>query len=56
MLLNERLYVSGQLDAFGRAARSRDRQEMLAILATVEVNDAPWVVDTILENPDKYGY
>ena len=56
MTTNERLHVSGQLEAFGRAARSRDRQKMLAILGTVEVDDAAWVVDTILENPEKYGY
>jgi len=56
MTVNERLFEAGLLEAFANAARARDRSEMIRILTEVEVDDAAWSADTILETPQKYGF
>lgn len=56
MTVNERLFTAGLLDAFDRAACSRNRDEMLSILKQVEVDHPESTADSILENPAKYGY
>jgi hypothetical protein len=58
MTLNERLFDAGLLDAFGEAARRRDRNTMIELLRRVALTpeDATWSVDTVLGNPSKYGY
>ena len=57
MTVNERLFAAGLLDAFDAAAKRRDRDEMIRLLASVELEgpDGPAIVDTILANPGKYG-
>ena len=50
MTVNERLALSGMLEKFDAAARSRQRAAMIAILKRVELSDdyaAQWV-DTLL--------
>lgn len=57
MTVNERLYDAGLLDRFNAAARDRNRDAMIALLASVGLeDDAPRITDTILANPTKYGY
>lgn len=56
MTVNERLFDAGLMDAFDAAARARDRAEMNRLLTEVDVEDAAWSVDTILERPERYGY
>ncbi|PYF72981.1 hypothetical protein [Pedobacter nutrimenti] len=40
MTVNERLYVSGLMDKFEKAIEKRDIEKVIAILKTVELNDA----------------
>lgn len=58
MTLNERLFNAGILDAFDAAARRRDRGAMVRLIQEVDVtrDEAERSVDTILANPEKYGY
>lgn len=56
MTVNERLFVAGLLDQFDDAARARDRARLIVLLSQVDVADPDWSVDTILDNPGKYGY
>lgn len=57
MTVNERLHAAGLIDRFDAAARTRNREEMIALLALVELADqADWIADTILGDPSKYGY
>ena len=56
MTINERLFAAGLTDAFGSAARSRDRAEMIRILEQVDAPDAAYSADTILGDPERYGY
>jgi hypothetical protein len=57
MTTNERLLVAGLLDAFDAAARARDRARMIEILGRVELGDqADWIADTILADPQRYGF
>jgi len=56
MTVNERLFEAGLVEAFDAAARARDRSEMIRILSEVDVDDAAWSADTILQNPEKYGF
>jgi len=57
MTVNERLFAAGLLDAFDTAAKRRARDEMIRILARVELDgpDGAAIVDTILADPTKYG-
>jgi len=52
MTVNERLFEAGLVEAFDAAARARDRSEMIRILSEVDVDDAAWSADTILQNPE----
>lgn len=54
MTVNERLFALGLLEPFDRAARRRDRETMIALLAQVDV--APDTADAIISHPRKYGY
>ena len=56
MAVNERLLDAGVMEAFDAAASARDRAEMIRILTDVDVEDAAWSADTILERPERYGY
>ncbi len=57
MTVNERLCDAGLIDRFDAAARARNRDEMIAVLALVELADqAAWIADTIISNPGTYGY
>jgi hypothetical protein len=56
MTVNERLFDAGLMEAFDAAARARDRAVMIRLLTDLDVEDATWSVDTILESPERYGY
>ena len=58
MTVNERLFTAGLLEEFDVAAQRRARATMITILMRVELSekDAALSVDTILENPSRYGY
>lgn len=56
MTVNECLFGAGLVEAFDAAARARDRAEMIRILNKVEVEDAARSADTILKNPQRYGF
>jgi hypothetical protein len=58
MTVNERLAVAGQMKAFDKAVRARDRAGAIAVLRQVELSDeqAAWTVDTMFANPGRYGY
>ncbi|MDR6943017.1 hypothetical protein [Mucilaginibacter pocheonensis] len=47
MTVNERLYVSGLIDAFYEAIERKDVNKVISILKEVELNDAS--IDPILE-------
>lgn len=55
MTLNERLFAAGLIEAFDAAKRTRDRAEMIRLLTDVDVDDAAWSADTILETPARIG-
>jgi hypothetical protein len=56
MTVNERLFASGLIDDFDRAASARNREEMIAILKRVDVDNPEWTADSIIGSPAKYGY
>ena len=57
MTTNERLWATGLLDDFDAAARSRDRAQMIELLSRVDLgSQAEWIADTILANPERYGF
>jgi hypothetical protein len=56
MTVNERLFEAGLIEMFDDAARSRDRAEMVRLLTKVDVEDAASSADTILKDPQRYGY
>ncbi len=58
MTVNERLFSANLLSAFDTAAKNRDREKMVEILLKVELTEsqAQETTDTILENPEMYGY
>lgn len=53
MTVNNRLYDAGLLDDFYKAATKKDRNEMIALLMSVELDksQAEETTDTILNNP-----
>jgi hypothetical protein len=57
MTVNERLWVCGELDRFDSAAKKRNRENMIAILAAVAMtqDQAIQTTDAILANPTMYG-
>jgi hypothetical protein len=56
MTINERLFDAGLMHVFDDAARARDRTEIVRLLTEVGVQDAVLSADTILQNPERYGY
>jgi hypothetical protein len=58
MSVNERLVMSGQFEAFARAAKARDRAGMIAALqaARLDPGQAAATVDATLKDPQRYGY
>jgi hypothetical protein len=58
MTVNERLFVCGVINNWNDAVRTRDRDEMIAILRSVTMTDkqVAWTVDTVLKNPARYGF
>jgi hypothetical protein len=53
MTVNERLYAAGLLDAFYRAANKRDKDEMISLLMSVDLEkpQAEEAADSIINNP-----
>ena len=53
MTVNERLYAAGLLDNFFNIANRKDRNEMVALLMSVELDrsEAEKTADTILNSP-----
>ena len=53
MTVNERLYAAGLLDAFYRAANKRDKDEMIALLMSIdfERSQAEEAAESIINNP-----
>lgn len=53
MALNAQLYDAGLLDDFYKAASRKDRNEMIAILISVEIDgaEAEKTADMVLESP-----
>jgi hypothetical protein len=57
MTVKERVVAAGLLEAWNQAAKTRNRDELIVILARVKLADlAPGIVDTVLSNPAKYGF
>ena len=58
MTVNERLASAGLLDSWDAAAKRRDRDEMIRVLESVELEptEAARTVDLVLANPRKYGF
>lgn len=56
--MNERLYDAGLLDDFFKAANKKDRDEMIALLMTIELerSQAEETTDTILKNQALSGF
>lgn len=52
MSVNERLYDAGLLDDFFKAANKKDRNEMVALLVSIELerSQAEKAADTVLNN------
>ena len=57
MTVNERLVVSGQIEAWDAACSCRDRARMIEILIATELSadQAAATVDAALAAPEKYG-
>jgi hypothetical protein len=55
---NEVLFEAGELDAFDMAGRARDAGRMIASLmrAGVPQEEAEQITDTVLANPENYGF
>lgn len=56
MTVNERLIEAGLLEAFDIAAKARNREAMLGLLAEIAVPNPASTVDPILNDPKRYGY
>jgi hypothetical protein len=56
MTVNERLFAAGLLEDFDEAARRRDRRKMIVILTQVAIDTPERTADTILQNPETYGF
>jgi hypothetical protein len=55
---NERLFDAGLIDAYDRAAITKDRTKMIELLMAVEFSkaDAEQIADAVLAYPRQYGY
>lgn len=58
MTTNERIFVAGRLADFDAAAHDRDRDKMIALLVSVGFPDAEAerITNTLMAQPEKYGY
>lgn len=58
MTLNERLYKADLMAAFDSAVRKQDRNRLAEILKRValEGEDAVYIIDTVLNDPKRYGH
>ena len=58
MTVNERLYHINKIDAFDNAINSGNTNKAIEILLLAELSQeqAEQTVNTIIENPNKYGY
>ncbi len=57
MTVNERLFSAGLIADWDVAAHSRNRKRMVELLTKVDLEDeADQIVDTILSNPQRYGF
>jgi len=57
MTINERLFDAGLVDAWDRAAKQRNSQQMVLILRNViDEAEADRIVATVLSNPTVYGF
>jgi hypothetical protein len=58
MTVNERLVISGQLEAWDVAVAAGDRAKMIEILMATDLTEkqAIFTADTTLADPAKYGY
>jgi hypothetical protein len=56
MTVNERLYCAGILDRWDDAAQRRDRDAMIELLKRIEVPNPHWTADTVLADPQRYGF
>jgi hypothetical protein len=54
--VNELLFLAGLLEAFGEAARARDRARMLDLLHSAGLGAPEATVDAILARPEHYGF
>jgi hypothetical protein len=56
MTTNKRLVAAGLLEQFDAAFRRRDREEMIRLLAYVELADQDAdITNNLLANPARYG-
>jgi hypothetical protein len=58
MTVNERLFTLSLLDQWDRAAKSRNRDEMIKILGQCAMSQeqCEQTTDAVLNNPAKYGF
>ena len=58
MTLNERLYEAGLMVAYDSAVKEKDRNKLFKILRQValEGEEAAYIINTVLQNPKKYGH
>ena len=58
MTVNERLVISGRLEAWDAAVAAGDRAKMIEILVAASLTEkqAIFTTDTTLADPVKYGY
>lgn len=58
MTVNERLVELGLTERWDEAVRRRDREKMLSLMIACELGkkDTARTVDTVLKNPEKYGF
>ena len=60
MTMNERLWEAGLIPRWDAAAKARDRATLLRLCALVGIAEGPtgrgWIVDTLLANPERYGF
>jgi hypothetical protein len=56
MTVNERLFHLGLLDKWSRAVTDRNRSAMLALMRKCEVETPEFTVDTVLADPETYGF
>jgi hypothetical protein len=57
MTVNERLFEAGLIPEWDAAARSRNRDKMVELLTKVDLGEqAERILDTVLSNPEQYGF